>query len=110
MSGDHKSFRTKEVQEMKREKRCIHSQLHTLEDGLIQIDGLVRALKRVQPDDGPSACITNAIEDRLAQLQEQFYEHWRALSNKGDPSGPGPNGTEENAICMRQETPKKHVK
>lgn len=81
-----------------------------MEDELIQISGLIEGLQQALTDDNAPTCIANAIEHRLACLQERSYEHWWALSNKGSPGGPGPHGTEESAICMRREMPKKRVK
>ena len=57
----------------------ISTQLHELEDLLIQINGLVEALQQIQPDDGASACVLNIIEEKIGLLQSAFYKHWERV-------------------------------
>ena len=60
----------------------IHTQIHAIEDELIQLNGLVKALQQILPDGNAHICVTNALEDRLECLQKHFYEHWKTLTNK----------------------------
>ncbi|WP_339608494.1 hypothetical protein [uncultured Roseivirga sp.] len=60
----------------------ICAQLHAIEDDLMQINGLMAALQKIQPDDGASTCVVNAIEDRLEHFQTKFYDHWKHLTNE----------------------------
>ncbi|MFY0601642.1 MAG: hypothetical protein JXR03_18355 [Cyclobacteriaceae bacterium] len=60
----------------------IHKQLHMLEDEIIQISGLIKALQQILPDSSEHTCLTNAIEERFDRLSEQFYELWKILTYK----------------------------
>lgn len=60
----------------------VHKQLHALEDEVIQIGGLIKALQQILPEGSEHTCVTNAIEVRFECLQEQFYEHWESLVNE----------------------------
>lgn len=53
--------------------------LHALESQLIEINGLMEALQRILPDGAAHTSVTNAIDDKLKSLQQQFSEHWRIL-------------------------------
>lgn len=57
----------------------IHKQLHKLEEELIQICGLMKALQQLLPDGSAHGCVTNALEEKLEALQQHFYMHWELL-------------------------------
>ena len=57
----------------------IHKQLHKLEEELIQITGLMIALQKLLPDGSAHNCVTNALERRLQDFKQHFYEFWEVL-------------------------------
>ena len=62
------------------EQSVTYKQLHVLEDHLIEINGLIRALQKVLPDGDAHVCIANALEDGSEHFQEQFYLHWDSIT------------------------------
>ena len=57
----------------------IHKHLHELEEELIQINGLMKALQILLPDGAAHTCVANALEERLKCLEQKFYEHWQSI-------------------------------
>ena len=55
--------------------------LHDLEEDLIQIVGLVKALQHIQPDHNTSNCLVKALEEKTASLQKHFYHLWNTLTH-----------------------------
>ncbi|MEM0941568.1 MAG: hypothetical protein AAF600_17730 [Bacteroidota bacterium] len=61
-------------------KKEQHAQLHLLEDEIIQISGLIKALQLLLSDDSATTCTTNAISERLERLEKQFYKYRKTLA------------------------------
>jgi len=60
----------------------INNQLHALEDEIIQMQGLVKVLQQINLDDSGPICITLSIEEKLGDLQYEFYKHWKILMDE----------------------------
>ena len=56
----------------------IHKQLHAVESQIIEINGLLKALQRLVPDDAASICVMNALDEKVGILRELFYSHWKS--------------------------------
>lgn len=59
--------------------KSVLSQLHALEEEIIQLHGLVKALQQIQSDDSGSICVALAIEEKLIDFQHEFYKHWKTI-------------------------------
>lgn len=51
-----------------------YKQFHELEDELIQIIGLMKALQILLPDGSTHTCVANALAARLDNFQKLFYQ------------------------------------
>lgn len=51
-----------------------YKHLHELEDELIQIMGLMKAVQILIPDKSELICVANALEERLNGFEKHFYE------------------------------------
>ncbi|AXG72996.1 hypothetical protein DVK85_01595 [Flavobacterium arcticum] len=60
-----------------------YEQLHEMEEDLIQLQGLLKALQLLLPDGAAHDCVLNALEKRLALLQQHFYEYWEGVAVEG---------------------------
>lgn len=58
-----------------------YEELHKMEEELIQIQGLFRALQQLLPDGEAHDCVMNAMEEKLNCFQEHFYEYWERLAH-----------------------------
>ncbi|GLB54171.1 hypothetical protein NBRC110019_32120 [Neptunitalea chrysea] len=63
-----------------------YEELHKIEEELIQIQGLFKALQLLLPDGEAHDCVMNALEERLEQLQKHFYEYWERLAHLSELS------------------------
>ncbi|OIQ19314.1 MAG: hypothetical protein BM557_06315 [Flavobacterium sp. MedPE-SWcel] len=61
--------------------------LHEMEEDLIQIEGLLKALQLLLPDGAAHDCVVAALEKRLAELQVRFYGVWNLVKNEGCERG-----------------------
>lgn len=67
---------------MDRSTKLTYAQLHKIEEELIQVSGLIKALQKIQTDDGAATCVTLAISEKVEQLQHHFYLHWESFARK----------------------------
>lgn len=58
-----------------------YEELHKMEDELIQIQGLFKALQLLLTDSEAHDCVMNALEERLDCFQKHFYEYWESLAH-----------------------------
>ncbi len=65
----------------------MYEQLHEMEEDLIQIQGLLKALQLLLPDGAAHDCVVAALEKRLAELQKRFYGYWEGLAVEGKEKG-----------------------
>lgn len=70
-----------ELEKEQKMSQTHYEQLHTLEDELIQIIGLVKALRRLLPDGDDYVCVADALGEKLNRFQYQFQKHWQTLSS-----------------------------
>ena len=61
--------------------KLISKHLHDLEDDLIQISGLTKALIQLLPDGSEHTCVCNALEEKLTTIDKNFYELWKNLTD-----------------------------
>jgi hypothetical protein len=54
-----------------------YKHLHELEDQLIQIMGLMKALQILLPDGKAHTCVADELENRLREFEKKFYEGWK---------------------------------
>ena len=65
-------------------KQSVHQYLHTLEDNIIQIGGLLKALHALDCDDGAHISVTQAMDDQFKLLQQHFYILWNETVGNDD--------------------------
>ncbi len=58
----------------------INKHLHEIEEELIQLAGLIKALQVIETDNSAIVCTTNAIDHQLRKLEHAFYGHWQTLT------------------------------
>ena len=64
-------------------KPGIHQHLHALEEDLIQLRGLLKALLILDCDEGAIIASLNALTQRFGTLEEHFYELWQEIGADG---------------------------
>ncbi len=55
-----------------------YKQLQKLEDELIKMDGLMKALQKLLPDGSAHTSVANELENSIARFQSCFYQYWES--------------------------------
>ncbi len=63
-----------------------YKQLHELEEQLIQIVGLMKALQILLPDGDSHTCVANKFEESILDFEKYFYKFWRNSLKIDSPS------------------------
>lgn len=67
---------------MNQKEKLILTQLHEIEEQLIQMNGLVKALQQLQTNDSATICMINALQQQINTIQKSFYQHWEIVIDK----------------------------
>ena len=54
-------------------------QLHDLEDKIIEINGLMKAVQGACDEDSVQICLTNVLAEKIQGLEKGFYAHWQSV-------------------------------
>lgn len=58
--------------------------LHILEQSIIELEYLVKAMQALSGDDGMRICLLNLTQIRISVLKILFYRHWRRSAQSGE--------------------------
>ncbi len=57
----------------------IYQQLHHLEDRIIQVNGLMKALQKIACDNDAEVCVMRSLNETLDTMTADFYDLWRCI-------------------------------
>ncbi len=59
------------------------TQIHNMEEELILIEGLVKALQQMLPVDYAQDCVVHTLQQKHKDLHQEFYKLWGTVLSSG---------------------------